>query len=281
MSYAEFEYSEQNARPVFRFLFAQGEVEYRYTTETRFVADSNGTFSPAPIVTSEISQTNEMAKDDLKLEFPRDNPFAQLFLGGVPETVTTVTVFRGHDGDTDEEFQFYWKGRVAGASATGDVVTIECENIFTSMRRPGLRARYQKTCRHALYQSGCNVDKDLFSVQATVTAADGFSVTIDGWQDSSIIFAGYFLGGMLETEDGTYRYITAHDGDSITLIRPLQSLSEEVNGSDGQATVTLYAGCAHTRSDCKDKFNNLANFGGFPWIPSKNPFGNSVTGSVV
>jgi uncharacterized phage protein (TIGR02218 family) len=280
MSYSEFEYSEQNARPVFRFLFAQGAVEYRYTTETRFVADSNGTFSPAPIVASEISQTNEMAKDDLKLDFPRDNPFAALFLGGVPETVTTVTVFRGHDGDTDEEFQFYWKGRVAGASATGDVVTIECENIFTSMRRPGLRARYQKTCRHALYQSGCNVDKGTFAIVATATAVDGFAVTISGWEDSNTD-ANYFVSGMLETEDGFFRYITSHAGNQITLIRPLQSLSDVVNSSVGEAQVTLYPGCAHTINDCKTKFNNLNNFGGFAWIPAKNPFANAITGSIV
>jgi uncharacterized phage protein (TIGR02218 family) len=279
MSYSDFEYSEQDARPVFRFLFVQGDAEYRYTTEARFVADSNGTFSPAPIVASEISQTNEMAKDDLKLEFPRDNEFAQLFLGGVPETVTTVTVFRGHDGDTDEEFQFYWKGRVAGSSATGDVVSIECENIFTSMRRPGLRARYQKTCRHPLYQTGCGVSKDLFAVAATAISAVGFSVTITGWEDSDTA-DGYFVGGMLRTTDGFFRYITSHSGNQITLIRPLQALTAEID-SEGDAAVTLYPGCAHTINDCKNKFNNLNNFGGFAWIPAKNPFANAITGSIV
>jgi hypothetical protein len=86
---------------------------------------------------------------------------------------------------------------------------------------------------------------------------------------------------MLETEDGFFRYITSHAGNQITLIRPLRSLSDLVNSSVGEAQVTLYPGCAHTRTACKDKFNNLANFGGFPLIPSKNPFGNSVTGSVV
>jgi uncharacterized phage protein (TIGR02218 family) len=32
-------------------------------------------------------------------------------------------------------------------------------------------------------------------------------------------------------------------------------------------TVTLYAGCDRTMATCNSKFNNLANFGGQPFIP--------------
>ena len=172
MSYDAHEYSVQDAEPVFRFLFVIGGNEYRYTTEADFVADSNGTFEPAPITCGDFNQTGDMAKDDLKLTFPRDNAFAALFLGGVPEQLVSVTVFRGHVDDGDE-FRFYWKGRVAGSDASGNAVEIECESIFTSMRRPGLRARYQKTCRHALYQTGCNLDKASFAYAVDATAVDG------------------------------------------------------------------------------------------------------------
>jgi hypothetical protein len=42
----------------------------------------------------------------------------------------------------------------------------------------------------------------------------------------------------------------------------------------GQA-VTLYPGCDHTTTTCDGKFSNLNNYGGFPHIPTKNPFGGS------
>ena len=278
MSYLSKDQSTEDSNPYYRFLFVQGSTEYRYTTQPYIVGDSGGTWEPVPIDSSEITQSNEMAKDAVKLIIPSDNSFARLFLGGVPEQITSITIFRG-DG-AEEEFEYYWKGRVAGASVTGDMVTLECENIFTSMRRPGLRARYQKNCRHALYRRGCSLNDYDFAAAGVATSASGFLVTIQDLIDSSIT-DGYFTGGMIETGDGFLRYITNHSGTTLTLIRPFQALEDEVNGSAGTANVTLYPGCDHTRNTCKDKFNNLNNFGGFPWIPGKNPFSNEISGSIV
>jgi len=220
-----------------------------------------------------------MAKDPLDITFPRDNAFALLFQGGVPEQVCSVTVFRSHTHDPDEELRFYWKGRVAGAAGEGDAVKLSCENVFTSLRRPGLKAKYQRTCRHPLYFGGCGLDKASFAITATVTAVSGFNVTVT-YADSTVT-TGYFTGGMLQTADGHFRYITYDGGATLTLIRPMPSLTEEVNGSDGEATVTIYPGCNHQMTDCQTKFNNLLNFGGFPWIPEKNPFENDVQGSIA
>jgi hypothetical protein len=37
------------------------------------------------------------------------------------------------------------------------------------------------------------------------------------------------------------------------------------------------AGCDRTFATCQSKFGNSLNFGGFPWIPVKNPFaGDSI-----
>lgn len=69
---------------------------------------------------------------------------------------------------------------------------------------------------------------------------------------------------MLETNDGA-RMIVGHTGINITLVSPMPSLVP------GQA-VRLYAGCDHSTTVCKNRFDNLANYGGFPWIPGKNPF---------
>ena len=30
---------------------------------------------------------------------------------------------------------------------------------------------------------------------------------------------------------------------------------------------TVYAGCDHTQGTCQNRFNNLANFRGFPYVP--------------
>jgi uncharacterized phage protein (TIGR02218 family) len=274
MSYDTYEQSVEDGRPKYRVLFSVGSLEYRYTNEEFIVADSGGSWLPQAMTLSEFSQTNEMAKDPLKITLPRDNALALLFVGEAPEQVVSVTVFRVHTNDPAEEFRFYWKGRVAGSMQDGDALSLDCENIFTSLRRPGLREKYQIGCRHALYGRGCGVDKDDFDIAATATAHAGAIITA-----TFTATAGYLMGGMLKTADGIYRDIIDNTTTTVTLMRPLPVLNDAIDG--GPQAVTLYPGCQHTMTDCTDKFNNLLNYGGCPWIPSKNPFGNDVTGSIV
>jgi len=69
---------------------------------------------------------------------------------------------------------------------------------------------------------------------------------------------------------GVRRSIVAHSGANLTLTRPVPEFAV---GSQ----IRLYPGCDHTKGTCNTKFNNLDNFGGFPWIPIRNPFdGNSI-----
>jgi hypothetical protein len=36
--------------------------------------------------------------------------------------------------------------------------------------------------------------------------------------------------------------------------------------------VTVSPGCAHTQAVCNDVYSNGENYGGFPFMPRKNPF---------
>lgn len=276
MTYETLESSVQDGRPVYKFKFVRGSDEFLYTSAPYVIGDSEGTFQPAAISASNITQTGELAKNGIKIKLPRDNALAQIFLGFTPELPTTVTIFRAHNDPTLEvsDDAVYWKGRVAAAEAERDSVTLECEDIFTSMRRPGLRAKYQKGCRYALFSSGCGVDIDSYADAATVDSQNGFVLTLSGDSNSNLSEVNYYLGGIIKLSDGSMRYIVGHDGNNITLISTFPS---SVVGQ----SVTIYPGCAHTTTDCKTKFNNLENYGGFPYIPAKNPFRNSVEGSIV
>lgn len=279
MSYANYEYSKQDGDPVYRVEFALRDGLYRRTTERNIVLDSDGSWMPSPIKFSGFSQTNELAKDPLLITLPRDDVFAQLFVGGVPDQITTVTVFKLHESDASLQVNTCWKGRVTGTEREGDGVVLHCENISSSMRRPGLRGRYQKNCRHALYHRGCFLNDYDFATVATADAVSGYVVTVPDANDSSTP-DGYYTGGILELDNGDRGYITRHVADQVTLIQPMSHLNSEIAGS-GSAAVTLYPGCDRTMTTCKEKFNNLSNHGGFAWIPGKNPFGNDVSGSIA
>jgi hypothetical protein len=289
MTYQATDESAQDAQPVYKFLFATQTAEYMYTTAGYFISDSTGTWEPAPIRASSVTQNNELAKNGVKITLPRTNAVAQLFLGKVPEDTTSVTIYRGFQETDLDEFQVFWKGRVASAEASQDAVTLECEDIFTSMRRPGNRARYQKGCRHALYSPQCGVSDHEYAVDATITAQSGFTITVDftldsvGSGDSNSLVSedDYFLGGVVELGDGSRRAVVGQTQTGSGAILTLISQFTTIEIDSVSAFATLYPGCRHNTSDCKNKFNNLENYGGFPWLPSKNPFANSVNGSIV
>jgi uncharacterized phage protein (TIGR02218 family) len=273
MTYAASEASIQDGTPVYKFYFVTGSSEYRYTSASYFISDSDGTWTPAPITASNIQQSNEISKNGIRISLPRTNTLAQLFLGSVPEETMSVTIYRAHDPSDFSAAQVYWRGRVASSKASGDTVEIDCEDIFTSMRRPGNRARYQKGCRHALYSTACGVDPLDHDIEGTITAASGFTVTVTGLGS---IADDHLVGGIIQLASGVRRSITGQSGTVLTLYRPFNDL---VIGAGVSATV--FPGCKHNPSDCLTKFSNIENYGGFPYIPDKNPFANSVNGSIA
>ncbi|MFN4063440.1 MAG: phage BR0599 family protein [Parazoarcus communis] len=280
MSYVSRESSAQGGAPIFLYEFVQGEQAWRYTSAPDAYEWGGHTWQPSSLSHSDVTQSSEMAKDGISLKFPRTDEFARQFLGYAPDLVTSVTLRRGHADDG--EFVVYWRGRVSGSKSSGASISIDCESIFTSLRRPGLRARYQRTCRHALYSRGCTLDPEDFAVAAPVTAAAGNVVTVPA---AALQPDGWYLGGMLRAEDGSLRLITAHAGSQLTLSRPIEILITAVPAAGyglsygkwygGEVVVKIYPGCDRVRATCESKFDNLDNFGGFPWIPTKNPFGGS------
>lgn len=267
MTYSSYEESLDLGTPIELYEFTQGLKRWTFVSAADPVMFDSREYSPVPIKRNRIKQTMDTFQDDLKLDFPRGDEFAGQFLGFAPEIITTVTIRRGHYGDPDSEFIVYWKGRVMGGKASGNTISIECESVFTSIKRPGLRARYEYTCRHTLYSRGCGVNIEAYKHEGNVNAVDGNDVFVDG---ATAYGDGYFTGGMLKSGDGTLRFITAHTGDALTLSRPIP-------GAIGETLVSIYPGCDHLKSTCINKFNNLDNFGGFPYIPGRNPFdGNSI-----
>lgn len=265
MTYNSFESSLELGTPVELYEFVQGLLRWNYVSGATEVIRANQIYTPSPIKRTAITQTNDVFKDSLKITLPREDQFASQFLSFSPEEVTTLTILRGHANDPDREFRIYWKGRIVGARVSGNEVTLECESIYTSIRRPGLRARFEYTCRHTLYGARCAVNSAAYRHDGTVLSLSGLNVTVQGAASRP---NGYYTGGMLIAPNGGTRFITAHSSDVLTLSRPIPGLT-------GGQVVTIYPGCDHLKDTCLNKFNNLDNFGGFPFIPQRNPFDGS------
>ena len=271
MSYATKDVSVQDSAPVLLFLITQGGTTWRLTTSSTTVSFLSVPWDPVAIVPGNFEQSGEMPKEVLTLKLPIDHAISATFLGYSPDVVTTVTVYRTH-GDDLTNYIVYWKGRVAAATPSGNFMSLECEPVFSSLRRIGIREVYSRNCRHALFGAGCRLAAAGFAHAITVTAVAGAVLTITeaGGLDT-------LVGGMFKASDGTVRMITRHVGTTVTLMRPIKSLIAEMVANPGGFAATVYHGCDKTPETCRDVYLNLANFGGFPGIPELNPMaGNYV-----
>lgn len=259
MTYLSRESSTQDGRPVELFQFGDGLQFWRYCTGDEMVPYLGNQYEPATIMRGGTEASQEFGKSQLQITVPHDLPIAQYLAAQVPNNFVSVTLFRVHLGDG--EYITHWRGRVISSAWRNHQCTITCEPVFTSLQRAGLRALYQRQCRHALYSTGCGVNKATYGVAGTVDTAVQNQVFVT----AAASFAdNYFTGGMLKTAEGS-RVIVQHVGNSITLISPLPDMV-------GGKALTLYPGCDHTFDTCQAKFANAINFGGQPWLPKKNPF---------
>lgn len=251
------------------FRFVEGEFIETQTSGDAIVTYNSEDYIPHPIKRNNAESKNEMSKASLDITMDLSNPMAQRHLASSIDSVVTLTIFQQTDMGTDT----FWKGRLAMVKASNKAITMTFESIFTSLRRPGLRGRWQKSCRHALYARGCNLNPEDFAFDGFISDIQGTSVTIPGLD---AVPWGRYRGGMIRAPDSVVRFIVGHAGNVITLSRPFQQLIDLfADTGPGTVAVKVYPGCQHNMSDCKSVFNNLPNYGGFPWIPNKNPMGGS------
>lgn len=268
MSFDFFESSVELGTPIELYEFAQGGKRWLYVSGATEVAFGLDVYKPFTSERAKIKVTDDLNQSTWGMDFPLGHEFASQFVGFAPDTPTIITIWRGHFGDPDEEFVVQWKGRVVGAEVAGNRINVDCESIFTSMRRPGLRAKFELGCRHTLYGRGCGVARGSHEYTGEIlTLTNGMIATT---ADSVSRGQDYYTGGMVVAAGGESRFIVEHTGGAIRVDRPMAELQVG-------AVLQFYPGCDHLRETCRDKFGNLDNFGGFPFIPERNPFdGNAI-----
>lgn len=152
-------------------------------------------------------------------------------------------------------------GRISDVEAgrTHAEITVKPETEILNTKMP--RNLYQPGCVHTLYDGGCGLSKNSFSQVFHVAIGSTSSILYseDGYSE------GYFALGTIEfttgDNSGVKRSIKSYDSGIIGLSYPLP-----YTPTIGD-TFIAYAGCDKLQSTCLSKFNNLANFRGFPYIP--------------
>lgn len=289
MSYADRLSSVFGKRPIWLYHFVKDETERFFTSRaTDYTEDLTDWFDQVdvfvgedfftrvwksvPVAHTRFRVTSTIGRAETEILFPQSNEWVQTYVtpGGLGYEDNTVTVYHEFTNDPDQERLAKYRGRAIATRRKLNYTYLVCENRVTELRRKGLSAVIQRPCRHALYHSkdglGCNLNIEDFQVDGVATALSDTLVSVAeaGNQEDS-----YYAGGVL-TFNGSSQLILSHTGTTLVLLGPIPGLQDAIDG-EGSAEVKMAPGCNLTRATCAEKFNNLDNFGGFPWIDD-NPF---------
>lgn len=250
--------------------------EFTLTINQKFFLTSNdepitfnsNVYIPQQMQRQAVEQNTEMERQELKIDIQRDAEVLESFVGFPPTQIMTLTIYRTHLNDLSNEFVVVWKGRVLTIEWSGSQASIACEPVFTSLKRPGLRRKFSSQCPHIHYGLECKVDEIAFRTFGTISVIAGNIVTAPEWAVTGV---GFYDGGYLQFDDIHFRTVLDDDGaGNITIVTPMPT--DLVIGS----SVAAFPGCAHDLADCKDRYDNVDNYGGFPYSPDRNPFGGTI-----
>lgn len=273
MSFNAVEISNQEGQPVALYKFQWGNTIWRYTSADRDISRVEGGDTVTYTALAGLSDNGMIQGGDQGHDFtvtaPNDIPLAGLYRGTPPSGSIYLTVRRKHA--SDDEAPVWWIGTVGNVKAV-DAISVDIigRTLTASFKRSGLRLSWQRSCPHILYDRGCKANPAAHGVAGTITAKDGVSITVSGATvgDESR-FSGGFIRWLADI-NGTYeRRGIEQAGASGSGTFHLYGRPDRLDVGD---TITLYPGCKHTPTACQDDFNNLANYGGFDFIPGKSPF---------
>ena len=275
MTFAQYEESQEGSRPVELYTFTTGASIRRWTSAEDDIPEGADTFTAIPISRTKLNGGGAEQRDqNLVITVPSDNEVAQLFINSVPGTVTTVDIERiqRSDGPTFQVIKIF-EGRITsvGFKGAGRTADINVEPIVTASSQTIPRFTYQGLCNHVLYDDLCQVDDTSPSFRltnASVTAEAGNTIDVAG---VSGFGASFFTGGFVESAGALdRRLILASSGNTLTLLLPFAT-------SVLSSRVTVFAGCDHSIATCGATFNNVINYGGFAFVPTKNIFQTGIT----
>lgn len=270
MSYDIQENSVEGGQPIELYELQMGAQGWKLTSAEDDVEVASVTYTAIEISRTSIIVSPQERNEAITISLPASHEFAQMFIDIVPGQIATIIIKRIHRTDTGEETIVIWYGRVESISFTNNGYTAEMtvKTLSMNMNSQIPRRTFQSLCNYVLYDTDCAIATSAHRFQGDITNVTGNTVKIDGITAAK--GDGWSTGGFISYGGTDFRFIVKHDtGDlGLDVLELLMPFSEDMLNK----TVDVYAGCDHSIETCKSKFDNVARFGGCPWVPVKNIF---------
>jgi uncharacterized phage protein (TIGR02218 family) len=248
-------------------------THWRYTSGDVAVTYPSGgavSYVPATLQRGIVSwdEALEVTKMEIQAGYIEDPVFA--FVASNPVEKIWVEVMRLHRDQVPLEADVIFLGQVSSISFKGVQGNISCVGFEHYLGMSVPKWRYQIPCNWKLFETlvigaytfGCRKVKADYKVSPVVVTLDS-TKTILTSATFDLSVDGYFTYGSIEFGDEK-RAIVYHVGTTVYIAYPMSNL---VGGN----SVAAYPGCDGSIATCRDKFSNINNFFGFPYIPEDNP----------
>ncbi len=231
---------------------------WRYTSGEFDVQTATEVWEAVPMKRQDL--TFELKKTDLTLTVPTDLEPFNAYLYNVPILPINVTVYEY------PAMSIRFVGTVTGVKYTAntDIASVKLGSTDTIGKTMCPNRTYGQQCSFDLFDEMCALDRNAFTASIPVDELNW--ITDATFQHSTVgaYPAGSFSMGYALLSTGESQYIVDHSGDQIQLLGPLYTLNDATN-------IDITFGCNKSLDHCGGKFNNKPNYGGFPFIPTKNP----------
>lgn len=264
-AYDDFEASVHDGDVVEVYDFARGATHWRYaSTETR-TFDGN-VYTGVAIERSNVPLMSLGAGgSDFTVTMPTSLDVVQDHIGIPPDEALLLTIYRFH-ADDDTSYVEYWSGRVAEWRGNDRSMQARCiSELDDPLDQLLPKIQDQIPCPHQFGDARCGIDREALAFVTAVNGTpDGRTVVVDSVDGED---DGWFrMGEIKHNASGNRRMIRTQVGTTLTL----QSLFRDLADNDA---VTLIPGCDRLATTCRDRYGNIARFGGCNTLRSGlNPF---------
>lgn len=268
MTYDTDERSASGSRPIELYTFVAPSGTYYLTSRNVDVDFGGFHYVATPMTRGSIEISQDVTGREPTVSLPISHPLVQRYCAsGIPERDLVITAYRLQE--TSVAFVQEFSGFATGMSIDGRMAIFRVPPVLDDamkIKLPVIRA--QRTCQHRLYGADCNpgdgpspasfqMTTNLLSQTGTTIAITNGGGKPDGW---------FTFGDMVQTATQERRMVLSHVGTTLVISVPFVGILPG-------AALDLFAGCDHLITTCRDKFVNVANYGGHPYMKTSiNPF---------
>jgi len=273
MSYNQTEKSLDSRQPVRLYEFSYGAFKYAYNTSAINITWNNQVFKSllGGVSDNGIIRSDGGNSDAFQVIAPRTIEVAALYEGVAPTKPVILKVYDSHLGES-EAIQV-WQGEIVTMNFSAiDRVKITAIPSESATNKLGATLGYTRQCSARLYDKKCKVNRELYKLTGSILQLDLRAIQViqaATKQDS------WFTGGYIEYGIGSgeleVRGIEKHEGDTLTLLGGTSGLKVGLE-------INFYAGCNLIPDTCINKFNNILNFRGTPYLKGKSLFDGTPVG---